>query len=458
LRGPLTRQQVQILMAGQRQELMAQIATSYYGQTGGSAGQTGYTQPHQGYAAQGAPPRPPGMPGAPPPLPEVPGATGYEAQTVPPPPNTGFQQGWTQQQTVPPGQVNFPPSQDTGATVIGLQGPPGFSGNRPPVESSVVQYFLPSNITNQQAIAGWEQQRGVRAQGFGGATMAYKPVLLSQAAVRYQDRKAQIYTARTYAFQIPDLDRAGIIDWESYQAAPMEARALSGEPFGQALFGDLPPGLSDSKRVATLKRDIIDMLYNTANLVIPFNPTLKVYGHPDEEFSVFQANVQQLAREKRDIEMDKLSEQYGKMMDKLEDRIRRKQLELRAEEQELKDRKREELFTTGEAVLSLFKGRTSYTLSRMSRASRYRKQTKEDLRESQVVIGDIEGQMGDLEGEYEQKLNAFNDRWARVASEMQEYVITPYKKDIQLEVFGLGWVPYWYMELNGQTVLLPAFG
>lgn len=445
LRGPLTRQQVQALMHQQRLELMAQTAQA--------------AQPHHssGFTHQAAPLPPPTPPGfAPPPnLPEL----GFAAQNVPAPPPmppgfTGATQGWTQA-TTPIDRPPMPP--DSQATAPGLRAPAGFSDKRPPISGTTAQFFLPIVVTTQQAILHYEQQTGQRASAFGGSILAYKPILLAHTSVRFQDRKANVYTSYNYAFHVPDLQRAGLVHWEEYQAAPIDARQLSHDPFGAAVFEDLPPGLTDNNRLNNLKRELVDMLFNTAKLVIPFNPALNIYGAPDSDFSQFQAQVNQAAREKRDEELDKLSAKYGGMMDKLEERLRRKELERRAEERELKGRRRHELATTVESGLSLLRGHTKYTISRMTSASRQREMVKEDLHESNEVINDLQRQMDAVEQEYEKMLQQLNDRWAQIAAQAQEYVISPFKKDVQIEIFGIGWQPYWYMSLNQQPVLLAAF-
>jgi chromosome segregation ATPase len=175
------------------------------------------------------------------------------------------------------------------------------------------------------------------------------------------------------------------------------------------------------------------------------------------DFSQFQAQVQQVAREQRDAEMDKVSQKYATQMERLDTSLRRKSQELSMEKRELGDRRKEELFTTGEALLSLWQGRTNYTLSRMSRASRYRRQTKADLGESYEAISGLEQQMIDLEAEYQGVLQRINDKWAQIAVQSQDYVISPYKKDVNLELFGIGWVPYWVLLVNNQVVVLPAY-
>lgn len=445
LRGPLTRQQVQILMGPQRQQLLGQVGSqqsaqnAYPAQAAGIVPVNPSTQPPMRTGAT-LPPTLPGMP--PPSLPER--QMNFNAQLAPPP------------MTSPVRPNIMPDSQRLGISQPGL---PGYSENRPVLAASTTQYFLPNTITAQQAVAGWEQQTRLRAQLSGTPLLTYQPVLLTQATVRYQDKKASIYTARTYSYHVPDLDRAGIVHWEQHQTSPIDSRMISSEPssLGAVYFGDIPPGLTDQQRMNALKREVADMLYNTSRLKIALNPSLGVYGNPDTDFSQFQAQAQQLAREERDKELDKTSQKYAVQMEKLEAKLKNKEQELTAEQKELSDRRREELYTTGEALLSIWQGRTNYTLSRMSRASRFRRQTKEDLAESHSTIRETEILMDELQKEFEQVLQTINDKWAQIATQTADYVINPYKKDINLELFGIGWIPHWYVVINQQGALLPAF-
>ena len=468
LRGPLTRQQIEYLMRGQREQLMIEVAQRYaqqqmggYGQQPGTAAwqqqAVSYAQSApQGYGQQNTPPM--GMPATNAPPSSLPGMPQPPSSMPGLPPMPGQQQqpmsGFSAQSAAMPVRSQTQPQvaqQNSGPV------PSGFSTNQPPVPASVSQYYLPNRLTNQQAIVQLEQRTGQRVQATGGATLVYKPILLAQAVVRYQDKKANVYTARTYAYHVPDLQRAGLIHWEEYFADPVDARELASAPTGQAAFGDLPPGLVDNQRMKALQREVTDMLYNTAKLRIPYNPDLKVYGDPDGEFSEFQATLHQLAREQRDVDMDKLVAKYEKLMDRLEDRYRKKERELRAEKREISDRKREQLFTTGEAMMSLWKGRTNYTLSRMSRANRYREQTQEDIKESYEALEEIEQEMASLEQDFGVEAEKLNDKWGKVLSNVEEHIITAYKKDIQLELFGIGWMPSWYTMINNQPVLIDAF-
>lgn len=448
LRGPLTRQQVQVLMAPQRQQLAAQLQAAPPPSPAYGTGQGGVFAPPPTLPGQTGPMPPVNLP---PGLPETQPFTAQQ-QAVPPP----VQPGYTQP-TISASQVNFPTTGGSQATMPGLKAPPGFSANQPPLPAATPQYFLPNTITVQQAISQYEQQMRLPAQSFGGAILAYKPVLFAQATARYQDRKAQLYTARTFAFHVPSVEKAGIIHWDQYQTQPIDASRISGQPFGAAIFGDLSPGLTDSRRMAQLKKELVDVLYNIAALKLPFNPTLGIYANPDTNFSEFRAQVQQIARERRDDEVDKLTLKYDAVLDRLEERLKNEARDLSANKKELADLKREELFTTGEAVLSLLKGRTTYTLSRATRATRYRNQAGEQIEENEAKIAAIQQEMNETEQEFEGQLKVINDRWAKVAADQQEYLVTPYKKDILVDLFGIGWLPCWYVEINNQPTLLPAY-
>jgi len=450
LRGPLTRQQIQILMGRQRQELMVTIQQEAVNAPRPTWQQQAGLQP---------PPPPPSLPTGggmsipPPPPMSMPRTT----QAPPPPPMNFTAQSASVQPTMPMSVSQPMPSmpvvsQNTSSAIA------GYSNNPPPLSSTISQYFLPVRVPYQSALQQWSSRTGIL--GGGGGTqvqLVYKPGLLSQAMIRYADRKANIYTARMFSYFVTDLQRMGIIHWEDFMMDPVEARMIEQNPQTPAIFGELASGLADSARLTALKREVVDMLYNTAQLIIPSNDTLAIFGNPDTEFSEFQARVQQASREQRDLAIDKLAQKYGAMMDKAEDKLRKTERDIRSEQTQLKGLQREELFTTGEAITSLMKGRTNYTLSRVSRTSRYKRNTKDNIREHKEQMTDLEIELERIEVEFEEQVQKTNDYWVSVIEQTREHVINALKKDIQLELFGIGWLPAWYANINGQVVFLQAF-
>ncbi len=445
LRGPLTRQQVSMLMATQKAELLANLVAR--GPAVASVGHASslplppmpgaQAAPSASASAFAPPSSLPGMPAAPP---------EFSAQAA---------QDFNNQQVTQAYSQALPPQSST--VMRSVQVVPGFNPSAPALPSAISQYFLPASVTAQQALQYYEQQTRIAFTGAPQTMLAYKPVLLGQASIRFQDRKTQLYTTRSYAFHIPSLERAGMVRWEDFRANPVDARRVSGVAFGDAIYGELTSGLSDAKRMTALKSEMVDMLFNTERLQIPYNPTLNIYGDPNAQESEFPAQLQQAAREQRDREADALAAKYQKQFDSIDEKMKREEMQLNAQKRQLADLKREELFTRGETLLSLFKGRTSFTLSRSSRVSRYKNQAGAQLSSSEQTLADLEDKGAALQDQFQVDLQAVTDKWAKVAVDIQAYVVTAYKKDIQVELFGVGWIPYYYTQINGQPLLLQGY-
>lgn len=344
----------------------------------------------------------------------------------------------------------------TGATELGPELPEGYSSKPTALPASVAQFYLPTTITTQQAIRQWEKKFGYEASSFGGAQLLYKPVLLAQLLVRYLDRKINVEEDQRWAFHVPNVEKAGLIHWAEYQATELDPNQISGEPFGEAFYGPLSPGLTDSKRMTALKVEVIDYVYRSASLSIFFNSKLDIYGGPRDNRRDFLVKAQQAAREARDAEVDEVTQRYDRELERLEDRLKKEMRDLTYEQQTFNELKREDLYTTGEAVLNLLRGRTTYTLSRMSRSRRFKKQAQERTHASEQAVIDTEDEIERKQQELQTSLKDVNDKWAKIAANVEETKLTPYKKDITLEIYGIGWIPMWYTVLNGQATMLPA--
>ena len=458
LRGPLTRQQIRALMADQKQQ---PFYPTYQQQHGGYS-------PTQPYAAQpgvgqtqpyatrpGATPPPPSLPEMPGTLPEMPGAT-------PPPSLPGRGAPSAPNLTQPSVGITQPTSgytQPTGSQARGSGAnlPEGVSPTPPPLSSTAAQYFLPSDVSMEQAVSLWEQRTGMRAGSSAGALIVYQPFLLAQAEARYADRKSNVSAIQEYCYHVPQVERAGLVHWEEFEAPYVDPRSLSGSPFGDAAYGDLSPGLTDSKRLTALKSEFVDYIYKTAALTIMHNPTLELYGEPGMRRRDFLVEAQGLARQRRDAETDLAVARYDKIFDKLESRLRKTARDLAADQKELDALRNEELITAGEAALSLLRGRTTYTLSRVSRTRRYKGQAREDVYGAEQVIVELEGELEEAQLAMEDELRRVNEKWGQIASQVEEYRLTPFKKDIYPGVFGIGWKPHWLIDVNGQPALIAAW-
>ncbi len=56
-----------------------------------------------------------------------------------------------------------------------------------------------------------------------------------------------------------------------------------------------------------------------------------------------------------------------------------------------------------------------------------------------------------MKQEAEEAIDDVEARWAAVAEDVSEISLTPYKKDINSELFGIAWFPYHVVD-TGQSV------
>jgi flagellar biosynthesis chaperone FliJ len=77
-----------------------------------------------------------------------------------------------------------------------------------------------------------------------------------------------------------------------------------------------------------------------------------------------------------------------------------------------------------------------------------------DVKESLQAIEEYERQVKELQAEQEEALEDVSERWEEIASQVSEIEVTPYKKDIQVELFGVAWTPYYLAQIGDQVLEL----
>ncbi|MFN2151504.1 MAG: hypothetical protein ACK2T5_07910, partial [Anaerolineales bacterium] len=328
------------------------------------------------------------------------------------------------------------------------------SATRPAVPTGIDEYFLPHNLTLSQAAKVAQITLPSSAKTLG---LLYRPVLLAQAEIRYLQRKYNLDIKQTKTALVLEADRRGTSRWEDWLASSIDSHTLEREPAPSATFVTLEAPFNDSGTLRALKNDFVDWVYRSAGVTVRANEALKVYAGPEVSQAEFRRMCAEEARAERNAEMDKIETSYEKKLDTIEDRLRREERELRQDEAELSQRKMEEIGTHAENVLSLFSKRSRRLSTSLSKR-RMTEQAKADVEESLDAIEAYKAQIADLEQELAQEVEKIQQKWADIADDMSEISVTPYKKDILVDLFGVAWFPYIVVEAGGRTFELPGFG
>ena len=327
------------------------------------------------------------------------------------------------------------------------------SSTRPAVPSGIDEYFLPNNLTLSQAAKAGDRSLSPEARNLG---LVYRPVLLAQADIRYLQRKYKLDHEERRTALVIEPDRRGMVRWEDFPASAVDPRQLDRQPAPRAYYAPLDAPLSEAKVVRGLKSDFQDWAYRSSEVNVRANETLKVYVGPEASQSEFRKICSEAAREKRDVEIEKVAASYDKKIDRLEDKLAREVRELKEDESELSQRKMEEWGTHVETIVGFFGKRKRSVSSSLSKR-RMTSGAKADVEESLDAIEDYKRDLADLEKEKAEALEEVEEKWSEIADDITEISVTPYKKDVLVDLFGVAWMPYHVVESEGRRMELPGY-
>jgi len=331
-----------------------------------------------------------------------------------------------------------------------------FSSTKPSIPSGIREFFLPQNYSLPEAFKAAEQSMPAEAMIEG---VVYKPSLVASANVRILDRKLGVDSEATRSAVVGVPEKRGTLRWEDYIFSGHSLDSLDTSPAPSSRFSTIDAPLNDPKLMTSLQKDFTDWVFRNSAVTARANQALKVFAGPDVTQAEFMKACSDAARDARDAEIAKKTTALDRQLKTHEDKLMREERELREDEAELSNRKVEEAGTHLENLTGLFGGRRkSSRLSSSLTKRRMTEQAKSDVEESIGAIAEFKTQIEDLQRRREEVVAEINERWGRVVSETTEVTVAPKKTDVYVNVFGVGWMPYYIVKTDGDSIELPAFG
>ena len=281
-------------------------------------------------------------------------------------------------------------------------------------------------------------------------------MLLAQATIRFLKRNYNLdYDLVTTAL-ISDPDRQGRIRWENRLTDPIDLDTLDRQAIADSRFHELTPPLNDGAKLREFETDFQDWIYHSVTAAVRANEELKVFAGPQVSQGEFRRMCAETAEEGLEEDREKTNDSFDKKLDTIRDRLMREERELEEDQDELSQRKMEEMGTHAENLISLLAGRqrrmtTSLTKRRMTTKA------KADVKESLDMIEQYKKEIEDLEKERLEELRDVEEKWQEILEEVTEIPVTPYKKDIMVELFGVAWFPYYSYQDQGKQIELAAY-
>lgn len=311
----------------------------------------------------------------------------------------------------------------------------------PTISSEIQQVFLP--ITKNSSLAIQEiKTRYQKEISFGEPSLVYKPSVLGKAIIHYQDKDTEL---REDQEKNLILYSSELMQWEN--SNEIKISNLLSNPESKAKFEEVSANINDAKDFNEFKRNFSDYIFYNSNFKLYQSPLLKVYSKPNESKGDFILKITQMARERRDEEVDKIEQKYAKELEKLKDKLEKSQGTLVKKQASASALKQEAMVSAGESVIGMFMGRRS-TRSASKAMSKYQKSKTVaiDIEEAQKDIEAINKEMQLLENELKSQIDLIKQRREKEISEVKEIIIQPKKSDIEIKMVSLAWAPHW--EIN----------
>ena len=326
---------------------------------------------------------------------------------------------------------------------------------KPPIPISIHEYFLPLTYSLPEAFRA--AQKTMPAEALIDAVV-YRPSLVASAKVRILDRKLGVDSESVHAAVVSTLEKRGSIRWDDFDFSGPALEKIETTPTPSAKFGTIDAPLNDPKLMTALQKDFADWVFRISSVKARANEALKVYAGPDISRAEFMRACADTASQLRDKEIAKQSGQFDRQIKSLQDKLAREERELKMDQQELEDRKREEgsnLLEIGAGVIGL--GRKKSVTSQFSK-NRLKNKAKADVEESVDVISQYKQQLAELEKQRADLVTQLNDKWGSLVNDITEITVGPKKTDVFVDLFGVAWMPYYSVKAGGAMLELPAFG
>ncbi len=324
-----------------------------------------------------------------------------------------------------PAAAAAPPAASGAEPAAAPAAPPVPAAGRPVLPPDVPQCFLPL--------------RGA------ADNLLYRPGLLGLARVDYVDRKSrQTVHSEELTLHLslePDEIKT---DWADAERLALGEDDLEREPaVEQCGWGELPADAGQGKSYTAWSKELANHLYRNSGLELLESPTYKLVSEPGESERDFRMRLADVAREKRDREIEELREKNATKVARLEERIRKAQQKVEVQAEQVSQQRMRSAINLGSTLLAAFTGRSfrgsaGSTLGSIGRTSK----EKQDVRRAQETVETLTAQLEELSAELEADIDELEERFDPESEKLETTALRPRKSDIEVRLVALGWVPY----------------
>lgn len=254
----------------------------------------------------------------------------------------------------------------------------------------------------------------------------YRPFLLAEGAIHYDDPRSGIYATVSHAF-VARIDMHGeTVDWHgaiavkpaelTLAAAPEQARPLTSRVDTDTFIAT----------AADAEKTFREFLCENEKLRLFHNPSIGLYSEPDETRDAFVERCVEVALRSMETERERLESTFRRRLDQMRERSEREQREAEArlgdEDPDMK-----------QAEVAIAWGQTLYNITSGKPA---RPDEPQSINEADYLA-----KISQLQKMWERELDVLRDELTAKARSVEEIAITPSPRDVEVVKYLVVWAP-----------------
>ncbi len=282
------------------------------------------------------------------------------------------------------------------------------------IDSSIAQYYEPDISGNNDFYA----------------------TLGAKVTIHFFNQRRGIDEQKMLIVSLPLTEEMQRIEWGEAQEDENDFERFPHNAPKDAHFAMLPEIILRDKGLRHAIRELKAHLYQTQSLQLWKCPALKMASHPGDSKADFMVEIEDALQEKKEAEIEKLKERYGKKEKVLLDRLQRAKERVEKENADTVN----SLIETGISVLGALFGKRSVT--KIGRAvNKGGKILKEraDMSRAEARVASIQDDIDALEEELESKIDQLNERYDVNSYSVEPLIIKPRRTDIDVMNCALVW-------------------
>ena len=316
---------------------------------------------------------------------------------------------------------------------------------------------------SRPALPSATQQRFLEADAppGEGSTRTYRPALLGKIKLHFSRSTYKVDRWETRSFLAPLSGDATASPWDA--SAPVEPETLGTQrqPEPDVSFARWPAAMTQSKSYTSWKKQLADYCYRTQARPLWKCPELKTYSQLGESEGDFRVRLAQLAREKRDLAVEKLRKRYAGKLATLNGRIQTAQARIQREKSEYRKASLDSAVSFGSSVLGALFGRKLASVTNVRRAKSSMKtigsaaKQRDDVKLAQKKLAEYRQQQKELERRFGEDCRKLEHAYRAESLDLEPLSLKPKKSDLQVDAIEVAWIP-WDVDGSGiATAALP---